>query len=129
MVVDGLIYCIDWLGVCCMMLSADVDVLKVRLRAPFQIFHLLPLGGMFEAHVVANGVGVGETSRADVHGTDGGVAGVVHVYVLPDIDQSGKVRFAQRALEARQIQTSLPRRRVLGREGGSRPFVVQLVDS
>lgn len=65
-VIDGFICFIDLLGV-----VDDVDVLEVRLRAPFQIFHLLPLSGVLEAHVVTYGVGMGKAPRADVHRTDG----------------------------------------------------------
>uniref|UniRef100_A0A8D8BPY5 (northern house mosquito) hypothetical protein n=1 Tax=Culex pipiens TaxID=7175 RepID=A0A8D8BPY5_CULPI len=47
-------------------------------------FHFGPLAGVFEAHVVANGVRVGEAASALDHRTDGAVPGVVPVQVLPE---------------------------------------------
>lgn len=82
-------------------------VLFDQSGAPLQVFHLFPLFRVFESHVVSHRVWVRESSGTHVHGADRAVSWIMHVNVLPNIDQRWQHGLAQRTVVCWQCSSDL----------------------
>lgn len=72
--------------------------LEKQSSAPFEVFHFLPLYGVFVPHVVTYRIRMRESPGAFVDGANRAVTWVVYVNVLPNIDQRWQNSFAERTV-------------------------------